>query len=138
MVSGFKIHDSGSREWSCQKPTAKSRLSYNLSYVKSYVCLPGSHAKIPLPKYYRDRIPGYYDVNPKKSYNWLSEPDFYDKFSRKYLRSRGLLGKRTLVNRLLNCVDKLTSILDDSYSYFLYRDEIFHRKYDKMNKNDNQ
>lgn len=110
-------------------------LSDNLSYVKSYVCLPGSSAKIPLPRYYKDRIPGYYDVNPKRIYNWDYEPEPYEKFSRKFLRSRGLLGKRNQVNEM---VATLTSIVDDAHEYFLYRDEIFHRKYDKMSNKDSQ
>ena len=111
-------------------------LSDNLSYVKSYVVMPGAGYKIPLPKYYKDRIPGYYDVNPKKEYTWQYEPAPYTRFSTKFLRSRGLFGRPSTVNNM--SIQRLNSLYDDAYNYFLYRDECFHRKYDKSNKRDNQ
>lgn len=108
-------------------------LSDNLSYVKSYVVMPGCGYKIPIPKYYRDRLPGNYT---KREYNWLSEPDVYEFFSPKFLRSRGLFGKKSVVRRM--SAVKLNVLYDDAYNYFLYRDDCFHRRYDKCNCKDNQ
>ena len=138
-----KAPENRSKNFCCMsKNIGHAWLSDNLDYVKSYVCLPGSSAKIPIPKYFKDRLPHYYDEHPKCEYDWHYEPEPYSRFSRKYLRSRGLLGKHSLVNRLVSTSERvpggLNCILDDSYSYFLYRDEIFHRKYDKSNQNDNQ
>lgn len=127
------------------KNIGKKWLSDNLYYAKSYVCLPGSSAKIPIPKYYSDRLPFYYcknQYNKKHPYDWTYEPEPYNKFSRKYLRTRGLLGKHSLVARLVATNEPVggyhLDIYQDSYSYYLYRDEIFHRKYDKCNNKDNQ
>lgn len=111
-------------------------LSDNLSYVKSYVCMPGLGYKIPLPKYYKDRLPNYFIANPKREYDWLYEPAPYERFSRKFLRTRGLFGRSNYVNSM--SAQKLNALVDDSYSYFLYRDECFHRRYDKCNVNDKQ
>lgn len=108
-------------------------LSDNLTYVKSYVVMPGCGYKIPIPKYYRDRLSDNY---PKREYNWLSEPDVYEFFSPKFLRTRGLFGKKSVVRRM--SAVKLNSLYDDAYSYFLYRDDCFHRRYDKCNCKDNQ
>lgn len=106
----------------------------NLLYSKSYVVMPGTKVKIPIPKYYREKL-GY----PKRQYDWDYEPEFYEKFSPKYLRSRGLLGKHSIVNRILSStVEKFNAFLTDAENYFLYRDDIFHRKYDKCNTKDNQ
>lgn len=113
------------------KNIGKDWLSDNLFYVKSYVTLPGSGARIPIPKYYKDRL-NY----PKREYDWLYEPSQYEMFSPKFLRSRGLAGRRALVNSL--SPQRLNVLLDDAYSYFCYRDDVFHRKYDKCNVKDDQ
>lgn len=120
------------------KHIGRQWIEENLSYVKSYVVMPGTNVKIPIPKYYREKL-GY----SKRSYSWDYEPEFYEKFSPKFLRTRGLLGKRSLVNRLVDAhyiqsSDAFNAIVQDAENYYLYRDECFHRKYDKCHTKDNQ
>lgn len=107
-------------------------LADNLSYVKSYVIMPEAGYKIPIPKYYREKL-GY----PKREYFYDSEPDIYEFFSPKFLRSRGLTSRRAL-NAAISTPRKFNCVVQSAHEYFIYRDEIFHRKYDKMNCNDNQ
>lgn len=106
----------------------------NLCYAKSYVVMPGTNVKVPIPKFYREKL-GY----PKRQYSYDYEPEFYERFSPKYLRSRGLLGKHSIVNRIVNAaVDTFNAFLQDAENYYFYRDECFHRKYDKCHTKDNQ
>ena len=93
--------------------------------------MPGSGAKIPIPTYYRNRL-GY----PKREYFYDYETAPVEYFSRKFLRTRGLANSPSKVNSM--SVKRLNVLLDDAHSYFLYRDEVFHAKYDKCNNKDNQ
>lgn len=115
------------------KNIGENWLADNLSYVKSYVYMPGERYKIPIPTYYRKKL-NY----PKREYDWLYEPDPYERFSPKFLRSRGLLSRRAFKAAINSSPDKINTILDDAENYYLYRDEIFHQKYDKCNTKDNQ
>lgn len=108
-------------------------LADNLFYVKSYVRMPGSGYKVPLPSSWRKKL-GF----PKREYFWNSEPDIYERFSPKYLRSRGLCSRRALYAFIDRGHDKLNVLAEDAENYYLYRDDVFRKKYDKCNNKDNQ
>lgn len=107
-------------------------LSDNLQYVKSYVTMPGKNYKIPIPAFYRNKL--NYE---KRTYDWLYEPDIFERFSPKFLRSRGLLSRRALY-AVANKPEKLNVLVNDADNYYIYRDEIFHNKYNKLGSKDSQ
>lgn len=113
------------------KNLGKKWLADNLSYVKSYVTMPGSKAKIPIPSYYRERL-GY----PKRVYHWNYQPEPYEMFSPKFLRTRKLAARRALVNSME--IHQFNVLVQDADNYYLYRDEIFKKKYKSMMSKDGQ
>lgn len=119
------------------KNLGKAWLSDNLCYVKSYVTMPASKAKIPIPSYYRDRLR---DINPdsypKREYTWTYNPEPYERFSRKFLKTRGLAARRCLVNDM--DIDHYNALCEDAENYYLYRDEIFKKRYKSMSGKDGQ
>lgn len=115
------------------KNIGREWLSDNLYYDKTYVTMPGKNYKIPIPPYYRDRLPHNY---PKREYYWNSQPIPYERFSPKFLKSRRLLTRRTLVNDMP--IDKFNRLCEDADNYYLYRDASFKRKYKSMMSKDNQ
>lgn len=114
------------------KKIGEAWLLSHMDYVKSYVRMPDSNYKIPIPEFYRKKL-GY----EKRQYDWLYEPDIYERFSPKFLRSRGLLSRRAL-NSYVSDNKNLYDIIADSDNYYIYRTECFERKYKKCNVNDNQ
>lgn len=119
------------------KNLGKAWLFDNLCYDKSYVILPRRQAKIPIPQYYRDRLremnPGSY---PKREYDWTYNPEPYERFSRKFLKSRKLHTRRCFVNEMP--IDKYYVLCQDADNYYIYRDQIFKTHYKSMSGKDGQ
>lgn len=119
------------------KNLGKQWLSDNLDYVQSFVTMPGSKARIPLPSYYRDRLREHNpEVFKKREFFWDYRPSQYEKFSRKFLKSRKLATRRCFVDNM----DARTYnvLLEDAHNYYLYRDSIFKSKYKSMMAKDGQ
>lgn len=108
-------------------------LADNLSYVKSYVRMPGLGYKVPIPTYYRKKL-NY----PKREYFYDYEPDTYEYFSIKFLRTKGLASRPAFYKHINQNHNNLNVLYEDAENYYLYRDECFHKKYDKCNCKDNQ
>lgn len=129
----------GKKENFCvmSKNLGKQWLADNLSYVKSFVTMPGSNARIPIPSYYRDRLRDHNpEAYPKREFFWDYRPSQYEKFSRKFLKTRRLATRRCLVD---NMDPKSFNVLcHDAENYYLYRDEIFKKRYKSMMARDGQ